>query len=71
MGTRNWVVFWSAARSQVGGWLVWRDAIAVVYLYAELKKKNPSGKTRALVNLCVCLGLYYDLDIVVYFYYVE
>jgi hypothetical protein len=55
----------------VGGWLVWRDAIAVVYLYAELKKKNPSGKTRALVNLCVCLGLYYDLDIVVYFYYVE
>jgi hypothetical protein len=39
MGTRNWVVFWSAARSQVGGWLVC-DAIAVVYLYAELKKKT-------------------------------
>lgn len=55
----------------MGGWLVC-DAIAVVYLYAELKKKkNLSGKTRALVNLCVCLGLYYDLDIVVYFYYVE
>lgn len=36
----------------------------------RIKTKNPSGKC-ALVNLCVCLALYYNLDIVVYFYYVE